>query len=563
MARHRPVLAALLTLTPLVTLTLLLPATALGFAVDVHRKLADRALRGVVEPGNLPVPTESGMVAFYQWLGRAMATPSQDPSRDGDDPQRFQARYPSPRDFHARAVRGFLALTQEQDTPIWGLEVFDRNEIIDRFNTAVFGTGYPDEDRRNQNRFAYDDKGAILKLKDGRKVPADPMILNMGHAEGLSSQAHAHYQLVATKPSSDPEVLQKEPWNFVVALGFPGPANQPPQVETYAAEMAQIHLDMAILARTWGEAEFNSTGEYLGLVWFAAGLHYLQDVAGPLHTVQVGSYELFKRAKIAYYLQALKTGGGTWAPLKSFPSIGLDFLHNHHLFAEQWLAAELDKLDAGKPVAPALAAAWKLANEDDKDFLDALGPALEAHTTGLFTQQPWEDLQGGGTILVRTLARLASRDGAQLYEAALLAGGPTLTTVGVVLEDEAPLKPEWVGDPTDPQVAGALETMATLHARSIRRATTATRLYWKAYTEGSPDAAARRLRRSRLNYLEAMEKRRAAYLANPPPAAMAEVNEPVWAYAEVGGLALLLGGAWLVVARKRRPRVNSTDQKVH
>jgi len=532
------------------------PPAAFAFSADVHRAVTERALRAVVQTGMTANPDEKLLVKFWIWFGQAMAS-SSDPTRDGMDPQDFISRYPNPRDFNAIAVRGFLGLQQVGGEQIVGIESFDRADIIDRFNTIVAASVVPDVDKRNQNRYAYDKGHNVVTLKDGRKVPADPMILNMGGVEGLVSQAHAHYQLAADKPSSDPEVLQKEPWNFVIALGFPG------KVETYGADMAQMHLDMAILVKYFSDEQINSLGDYLSHVWTGAGLHYIEDVAGPLHTVQVGSYNLFKAAKLAYYREALLTAGGTIAPLRSFFSIGVDFLGNCHLLSEAWLAREVDHAMGGKACQPAIAAALSSLDKDDPEFLAAVGKQIDPFLTGQFTKQPFENGEGAGNILAHTLATMASREGAQLYDATMTVVNKRWLTVGEKFGTNAVIKDTDLADPADPEVKKALAIMAGIHARSLQRAATAARLYYKAYQMGSPDAAARRLRRTRLLRLAASEERLKIYLEHPGAASSQTVREPIWLYGEAATATVLLTGlvtvVWRVRRRKKKPVVGSQD----
>ncbi|MBI5607742.1 MAG: hypothetical protein HY902_02560, partial [Deltaproteobacteria bacterium] len=221
---HRPALTVPFRwLAGLLTLALLpWPAVAQASTLSVHRWLTEKALRQQVKLGQLTPPTEDQLVAFYLWLGQTLASPSPSPEQDQGDPERFQKRFKNPRAFDAFGIRGFLGLSREPTPAVWGLEEFDREGAPDRFNLVVQGSAQPDLDQRNQRRYAYDDQRQLMHLADGRKVPADPSILNMGDLEGLSSQAHAHYQLAADKPSSDVAVLQSEPWNFVVAAGFDG-----------------------------------------------------------------------------------------------------------------------------------------------------------------------------------------------------------------------------------------------------------------------------------------------------------------------------------------------------
>ncbi|MSQ82608.1 MAG: hypothetical protein EXR77_06775 [Myxococcales bacterium] len=529
-------------------MTLLGPTTAWPFSTEVHRWLTEKALTSVVAPGQVLTPSEAQFVAFYRWLGGVFAHKTEEVNRDGPDPDRFLKRFASPAAFDAFAIRGFLGLSQEQTPAVWGLEEFERDTGVDRFNLVVGGSAMPDVDKRNQNRFAYDEKRNRINTKDGSPLPADPMILNMGgKAEGLSSQAHAHYQLSADKPSDNPELLKSEPWNFVVATAFAGP------VETYAAQMAQIHLDMAILAKAWGDYEQNQAGEYLSLMWWSAGLHYVQDAAGPLHNVQVGGYPVFFEAKLQWYLAGLLTAGGFVGPLPTFVAQARHLIRNLHLFAEQWLARELDHLRMGKPAAAALAQAWTQTSVDEPELMAALGSSMAPHLAGAFQGQPFE--QGGAEILVLALAKTGRTAGAPLYEAALQTMHPKWRRLAHRLGDEQTITDAEVADSDEVEVAEALGRMALIHAKSVRRASTAARIYWQAFQKGSPDAAARRLRRIALNAMDAREKRLATYLKwqYSPPKDTEVV--PEFLFAEMGAGVLLVGAVWLVRRWRRRPRM--------
>lgn len=520
------------------------PRQALASSGPVHRWLTAKALRNHVPLGPLTPPTEDQLVQFYLWLGQQMAAPSPSPERDGNDPTRFQKRYPNPRAFDAFGIRGFLGLSRAPTPDVWGLEDFDREDAPDRLNTIVKGSAQPDVDKRNQGRLAYDEARKPILLRDGSPAPADPAILNMGEVQGLSSQAHAHYQLAADHPSQDPDVLQREPWNFVIPAGFDGP------VITTAADMAQMHLDMAILAWTWTDLNPNSGGEYISVVWASAGLHYVQDAAGQLHNIQVGSWSVFRYAKLRWYWEAMRTGGGVLEPLPTFVSIGMDLLNNLHLLAERWLEQQLDALRMDKPAAAALAAAWTQSEVDDPELMAALGDRLAPHMSGPFTAQPWEAGDGAASILVHTLAQLGSREGAQMYDAALAAVGPRAKTVGLRIVDGAPMQPGDFGDPQDGDVQRGIQALDRLHAKALRRATTATQLYWKAFGQGNADAAARRLRRFCLNRLEAEEARVATFLKTTP-AKRPKTETIAWVLpAEIG--AAVLGLFMVGVAVRRR-----------
>lgn len=515
------------------------PRPAAAYSIAVHSALSRLSAQGRIGNDELPPPSQGELLQFYQWLGAAMAEGGDTEGQAG-----FRARYRGPRDFNARGVRRFLGLTEDPAVRVWGVSRVHPSGTFDRVALLREASTWPDLDLRNQRRMVYDDQGEPVRLPDGRPVPFDPMVLNLGGLEGLASQAHAHYALPgAVTPTSDPEVLRKEPWRFAVAAGFDAP------VESFAADMAELHLDMAILARVWGETSYHASGEYLAMVWLGAGLHYLQDAAGPLHTVQVGSYTLFKRAKIAWYLRALLSGGGYLSDLPSFVEMGLDLLHNHHIAGERWLAWQLQQLEAGGAADPAVALAVQNARGEDKALAHEVDAALNVYLKGPEYVEPWEGGRGAGTILVEALARIGSRQGGALYEALAEITAPALSAPGARIADEGTDLTGLFRDPDDPAVRAKFGEMAAIQAASVQRAVAAGARYLQAYHAGNGDTAARRLRAGRLRHLAQAEARRAAWLKAPPPASgAAETHLGFFALA----LGLILGATWLLV-RVTRP----------
>jgi hypothetical protein len=525
---------------------LMLPLSARAFSVNVHRFVTERALRGKMPIGNMSGLPEDSLVNFWVWFGETMSV--DEGKADDLDGWRFRKHFPVPKAFTATSIRAYLALNYDINRRIAGMDTIAGLDGTERFNAHIQGSTWPDLDGRNQDRILRNPRGEPLHLKTGQLVPFDPMTLNMGELTGLSSQAHAHYQLVADKPSADPEVLKKEPWNFVVAFGFPGP------VITYAAWMAQMHLDVATLAAFWGHVKMTSASEPIQTAWLAAGLHYVEDAAGPLHTVQVGSYEIFKRAQIAYWLEAVKTCGGYCGPLPSLPKIGMGYMHNHHLMVEAWLEEQVYQAIAKGPVHPEIAKAWAEMDVPDPELMAALGDRLKPYQDSPLKPAPWQDGRGLANLLVETEAKLASRDGGALYEAALLAGAPTLTALDTFLPDDSGWRKEYLGDINDPQVKAAVDTMARIQAKSLRRAATAVRIYYDALETASVDAAGRRLRRACLDNLEAAEKRREIYAANPPPEAIHIIQDQKFLAIDAGGFVAFLTLLWLLLRRLGRKK---------
>ncbi len=534
-------------LASLVGLVLLIAVAAPGpvaaFSVKAHRQITRLALEGKIETGTVAPANEADLVKFFTWLGKAMAM--------GGDPAgqaAFRARFKAPSDFNARGVRQFLGMTEDPEVRIYGITRVEHKKRLERLALLIAASAYPDLDGRNRRCLLFSKAGAPEKLEDGRFVPFDPMALNMGGPEGLASQAHAHYALPGVlTPTDDPEVLRNEPWRFVVAPAWDGP------VETYADEMAQLHLDMAILARAWGDETYLAAADYLAMVWLGAGLHYIQDASGPLHNVQVGSYQLFARAKKAWYLRALLTGGGFFADLPSFITMGIHLLSNHHLLGERWLATQLDAAARGDKADLRIATVLATLDTDDPHLSTVLERTLTPYLPGPNRWQPWEDGRGAGNVIVEALAKLGARDGGALYDAIAAIAAPKISDMGYDLPEDGTVTDDLFRDPTEPEVAAAMDSMTQIQANSLRRALLASRRYVEAWRMGNADIAARRLQRSRGLYLAAADSRREAWLRAPPDAAGDSTYEPMW-FAISFALILLLTAAIVRIVRLARAR---------
>ena len=519
------------------------PGQTAAFSTEVHSAITSMALAPEFKPGTVAPPNPDELVQFYQWLGIAFATGGEMAGQ-----LRFRARYEKASDFNARGVRRFLGFSEAEEISVYGITKIEHTARIDRLALIARASTYPDVDQRNRRPLWFKATGEPELLADGRPIPYDPMALNMGGPEGLASQAHAHYALPgALTPTADPEVLRNEPWRFAMAPGWDGP------VETFADEMAQLHLDMAILARVWGETEYRAAADYLAAVWLGAGLHYVQDAAGPMHNVQVGSYTLFARARKAWYLRALVSGGGFFVDLPSFVAMGIGLLRNHHVLAERWLATEIARGAAGLAIEPHVAAAMAEMAQDDPVLAQLLQPLLAPYMTGKNRAQPWTDGRGAGNVLVEQLAVIGSRQGGELYDAVAAVASAQVGEVGYELPDEGTVTSDLLRDPSDPEVAAALTRMGTIHADSMRRAAIASRRYLEAWRNGNADIAAHRLRRSRLNHMAAAEDRREAWRLAPPDTAGDTVHEPLW-FGIAFALILLLTAAVVRVVRLIRAR---------
>lgn len=498
-----------------IPLLLALPAVLFGYAVPIHELMPGRALAGVKaleEP--LPAVAPAELDAFRGWLdARFRAHP------DAAVRARYEKRWPTPAAFTSRAFKRLMSLNEDKS-----LNGFDRADGLPctALKAIQLGSGQTDTDNRNRERLAYDAAGKQVKLPDGREVPPDPLILNIGGVRGLSSQAHAHYGLTAEPLSSDPAVLQATPWRFAIATGWP---NQP--VRAFAREQCQLHYDLAVLALHWGQP----AGRSLGHLFLGQGMHFVEDVGNQIHTVQIGHYDLLKRAKLLYYKRAIMTLGGYLDTLKPWTRVGVELITTHHVLSENLNAKRIAEALAGKPVAPVIQEALDGLAKDDPELV-ADCAKLPANRTR------------AGSVLGALVER-SCREGAEIYRLMTGALHPRMAEYGVLVDTEDGDPDTCLGDKNDPHVAESLNALYTLHARAYRRVGTALRRVHAAFAEDAADpsrtdAIAHALLKERLDLVDAEEERLARYLANPPKVGATTVQEPFWIAIPLAAIALVL-----------------------
>jgi hypothetical protein len=401
---------------------------------------------------------------------------------------------------------------------------------------AALGSPVPDDDHRNQERYAHAPDRSIRRDAWGRPLPADPAQLHMGSLSGLSSQAHAHYGLARIARSDDPRVLEAEPRRFSV----------PPDAMTFAPDFAQVHTDLALGAASLG----TPGGRQLGWALLGQGEHYLEDVANQLHTVQA-IYPFFVSAKLQSIQEELLTMGGVLGPRRGFIPIGIQIISNHHLFVESLWSSRLVAAAAGG-ADPGGAGRAGLA------AITAGDPALEAALDA-------QALTADGPFAARladALVDASSREGGDVYLMARAIGRARLSTRGYEFPDHGDAEAEL--DPgAEPR---SLDRLLDLGRRGFARAGTAVRRHVRLYQAalaraGDSEAGRLALRRAALgrfvarglDALDAREARLAAWTPSPPPRATIS-----WGYP--GGLVVLVALAALaplLVRRLRRRGVRS------
>ena len=514
------------------------PQRASGYAIDVHSELSRLSLANS-GLGDKAAPIDpAAMVAVRAAMDDfARNTPG---LREA-----WLKRYPTPADFDAFAQKQLLLLSPGSN--VVGIDRTDPTIPKDGplLETLARGSAHPDEDYRNRERYAYDGKRQPLRTASGEPVAADPAMLNMGKLGALSSQAHAHYGLAQVEQSDDPEVLKNDPRRFAKRVGY-----ERAPVMTLAAQMAQIHLDLALVA----ELNEAPTSRELGWQFLGQGFHYLQDVGNQAHTVQVGLYDFFLSAGIERLKLGLMTGGGYLGQMRSLGSIGLNILASHHVLAEELTRKRMlaGKTGTPTPVSQRLLAA---PTQDDPDFaakLDAalapLGPSPEKGEFAL--------------VITRELIEVSSQEGQALYRATRAIADPRMSTRKVVFNDETD-DPEHFIIPETPENAPAFQEFWSLQERAFRRVGTAQRrvvaLVQKLLAGAqTPEARAelrkvvlQRLIERQLKMLDEADARLADYLRDPPKNVTAPEHSPALLAVDIAIAALVVGGLALLLRRRR------------
>ncbi len=517
----------------------LAPATSSGYAIQIHNELARRALlqSGLGDPATPIDP------AAFDKLRTIIDTYARNEPTLRDA---WQKRYPTAASFDAFAEKQLLQLSAS--SKIFGIDSVDErlkpgSTMLD---VVSWGAGQPDDDWRNRERLAYDDKRQPLKDKFGQPVPADPALLNMGRLGALSSQAHAHYGLAQVEFSGDADVLKKEPRRFARPVGWEkGP------IMTLAAEMAQIHLDMALIAAlsdvpTARELSWQFTGE---------GFHYMGDVGNQIHTVQVGLYDFFVDAALERLKMGLLSGGGYLGKMRSLGSIGIDILSSHHTLSEEFTYRRFKAAIDGK-ATPETERLLKAPTEEDAEFAKKLDEALAK-------LGPNPERGEFALVLTRTMIDVSSDQGDDVYRATAAIADPALRTRHKTFDEERD-DPEKFVRPVGEVGEAAYREFWALQEQAFRRVGTAKRrwvqlqqkLVASATTPEQKDALrgeiTRRMIQRQLKMLGESEARLGQYLADPPQNITAPEKAPGLLAADLFIVSQLVGIPLLIMRRRRK-----------
>ena len=393
-------------------------------------------------------PPEDGG-GFRSWFyERASAHP------DSTVRQAFLSRFPSLESFDPWALKEWLML--DPVGAVWGIDQFPSSSQT-RGHTWALGARHPDDDRRNTDRFLYGaDRKSILDHA-GDPISYDPMITAMGGPTGISSQAHAHYQLIPEPRTDDPAILKTEPWRFSV----------PPDVATYGADFVQIYTDLAALAGFWQ----GPGAPWLRHEFQANGWHHLQDTGNQIHTVQVGTHEYFRDAWLRALWDRVRTLGGLLEGGATLEEHGIGSIRNHHLLSEELFGRRFER--ALEVPDPDLQQAVSAPTEADSALIRAVRHRLRIAIPESAGESsvPWS-LPFGRAITLG-MVDLSSREGAEVYGATWAWADRRLRGAGFEYDGG-------IHDPEDFVRAGsqaALEEFFRLQARGLRRSGEAMRIH--------------------------------------------------------------------------------------
>ncbi len=515
---------------------ILVPAVALGYGALIHNLIVTKGLGDAKSLTNTPVKnttltgvTTADLDRFRLWFyNQARALPDT-AARNG-----FARRYPTAAAFDAKAFKEFLMMDGE--ARVLGVDSFaavyrarkpsdarqdpypqySEGNTLPLLTALAMGTLYVDFDRRNQDRLLWGPDGKARMTTRGDTVPFDPMTLNMGRLTGPTSQAHAHYGLNHLPKSSDPAVMRSSPYNYVVAIGFPGP------VETYAEQNAQVYTDLALLTLLEGGPGMPT----LSALYAGSAFHYIEDVANAVHTLQGGTPGIQNDITLARLLRQLKAGFGLWGTVPSKLELSMDILANLHTMSEKLFQVELsDALMmaaqnnvAGIPESMRDAPA-ALAGTDTSNLV-----VYRGLVNGAMRDSKYPEF---GRLLAAGVVDNSYEDGAEILRFTRAMANTTVRRASLVIDfDTIPDARIWdfVASRASTNTQNALRRFNTLEIKGLLRANAAVRAWWYGYgLVANPPASKKtearnvilgRLVTQELAYLNAAEARRNTWLAS-------------------------------------------------
>ncbi len=513
-----------------------LPSVAASYAILIHHLLITKGLADEKSLTSTPVKSttltgvrDTDIDRFRLWFySQAKALPDT-AARNG-----FARRYPTAATFDARAFKELLMIAG--NTGVLGFDSMaavyrglERTEArqdpypqyqegnnIPLATALAMGSIYPDVDRRNQDRILRGPDGKPRLTTRGDTVPEDPMTLNMGRLTGPTSDNFAHYGLNHMPKSSDPGVMRSSPYNYVVALGFPGP------VETYAESNAEIYSDLALLALLEGGAGMQT----LSALYAGNAFHYIADVSNAVHTLQGGTPGIQNDITLARIIRQFKAGFGLWGKVPSNVELSSEILSNLHTLSEKLFQVELS--DALMMAAQQNTAQIPVSMQPGPGALvrgdTAMFVSYHALINNAMHDSHYPDF---GRLITSAVIDDSYQDGAEILRLTRAMANNTVRRATQVINfDTIPDAKVWdyVASRASSNTQAALRRFNEFQIKGLKRATEAVRAWWYAYgLLANPPASKKnearntilgRLVTQQLFYLHAADARRATWLAS-------------------------------------------------
>jgi|GEM_PF-3119568 len=515
---------------------LLLPRGASAWDARVHELMPERALQGDprVKTEVLPAVTAAELDRFRLSLDTLFRAHPDEKVR-----AEYLRRWPTPETFDARAFKTLMALNPAR--PVNGFDVADGlpGPPVQVMRRA---SAQPDTDGRNQDRLA------PQRLPDGRVVPVDPIILNLGAAQGVTSQNHAHAAFAEVQLTDDPDMLKRDPRRFAWTTGWPGG-----NIRGFAREQTQAHYDLAVLAAM-------GQNPSLSHLFFGHALHYLADAGQQTQTVQVGLDAFYVNAKLARSERALKTLGGYLGELRSTRSLTLDMMTTHKTLASQLITTQVLDAAAGKDVPESVKAALGAFAQDDGLFKQDLEMSV-ARSVAKASKRGYAPL---AALISSRLIDATAGEGSEVYRHILGSVQPRMSNYGVRVDAPVENLAAVLADESDPYVKAHLESFYWLHAKAFARIGGAYRLLFTRFLADTTTATdeertqraavtAQGLLTTRLKELQEQEVRLETYLKAPPPVEDPREQSLIWLLGPLFTPVFLLAGLVLLIRWMRKP----------
>ena len=467
----------------LLSVVLLCTAT-LGHSLpsEANRVLSVRALRGQIQHGTVLPPQLRELIEFYRWLGWSLAT------RGGDEAgkARFRSLYVDPQDFDGIGVRRLLSLSLNPEITVFGITEVTKVAEPDRFSVLADAATRPALDRRCQDRAAYNKQHERRKNEQGEVIALDPVILNWGPVEGLGSD---EWSRAALPPGATSTNADERSGLSVVEVA-PGV-----EVRGGAAELAQLHMDMSVLAVNWGDQEFKQVAEYLSLIWLGGAFHFVQQAADPLNNVQLSGRNMMVWLRARGRQGGVHTLGGWLGEWRPQGPSALRLRAALKRAADAWLNRRIHAALDGDLTEGPLAEALTKLSKGDPEFDAAVRPGIQPWLQSPKKPEPSAKGRGAVSVVVDALAAAGVADGAKAYDLLIdLTGVASLSDVPQDLKLQLPA--------SSPKTKDKLQALEAIYARAMLRGATATQMAFDAWLNANAKSALDRLRRVRTLGLE-------------------------------------------------------------